>query len=287
MTEAYLHFIWKMKRLPFHQLKTIDDKPLLVYQTGVFNQHESGPDFFNARIALDGIEWAGQIEMHLKSSDWYAHHHDSDQAYNNVVLHVVYEHDSEVFVNGSKIPTVELKDVIDWKHYDFWISFNKSMREIPCENGISQIDFMYVHAMMHRALIERLNRKYGELMYTFSDFSEEAILYVLIARAFGAKVNAIPFELLTNQLPLSVLKRLDKTQRKTSILIASGLFQQEHDEDHFVSNRLHQSIWKRKGLRPASHPEYRVKQFAAFVSNCDFELLSQFVSPLEAKMYIQ
>jgi hypothetical protein len=92
MKEKYLHFIWKNKRLPFHLMTTTAGKAIRVLNVGTYNT-ASGPDFFNGQIELDNVVYNGNIELHIKSSDWIAHKHQFDAAYDNVILHVVYEHD--------------------------------------------------------------------------------------------------------------------------------------------------------------------------------------------------
>ena len=112
MREDLLHFIWRHNKLPTNQLCTTDDEPVLVKSIGIQNRH-AGPDFFNASVTIDGQLWAGNVEMHLKSSDWYAHHHEIDKNYDNVILHVVWEDDVVVFrKDGSKIPTLEMRNFI-------------------------------------------------------------------------------------------------------------------------------------------------------------------------------
>jgi hypothetical protein len=112
MIESYLHSIWSKNRVPFHLMKLSDGRDFIIKSNGKYN-HESGPDFFNGEVFIDGILWRGNIEIHVKSSDWYLHKHHFDKAYNNVILHVVYVHDQDVYINNKKIPTLELKEIID------------------------------------------------------------------------------------------------------------------------------------------------------------------------------
>lgn len=288
MTEAYLHFIWKLKRIPFHLLKTTNGKQIQIVNNGIYNSNESGPDFFNARIIYEGIEWAGQLEMHIKSSDWYKHNHQHDPAFDNVIVHVVYEHDKEVFINGKSLLTIELKPYIDEKHYQQWEQFAYSMKAIPCENSLKDLDEIYLKSMMHRAVADRLTRKVNQLLYHAGDLTEDELLYFLIARAFGSKVNTMPFEFITHQLPLSLLKRMNKSLQRSLVIQSSGLFEQPETNLLAIptSKPLPSSVWKRKGLRPTSYPEKRVVQFAEFISRCDFELIVAYLHPKEAYEYV-
>ncbi|MGY8926429.1 MAG: DUF2851 family protein, partial [Flavobacteriales bacterium] len=115
MTEDYLHFIWKNKRIPKFDFQLKEHQILTIIDVGEYNEHESGPDFKFGAIQFEGIKFYGHIEMHVKSSDWYKHNHHLDRAYDNVILHVVYENDKEVIQNGFKIPVIELKEIIDDK----------------------------------------------------------------------------------------------------------------------------------------------------------------------------
>ena len=288
MTEAYIHFIWKLKRLPFHRLTTTEGKPLSILHNGIHNLSESGPDFFNARIVCEGMEWAGQIEMHIRSSDWYKHKHHTDEAYDNVILHVVYEHDREILLNGTTLPTVELKNLIDKAHYARWEQFANAMKDIPCEDSLNDIDVIFLKTMIHRAITDRLNRKTDQLLYLHGNPDNPSVLYYLLACAFGTKINALPFELLTNQLPFTFLQQFSRPAQKRLLLQTSGLYNSS-GEDLFPLP-LHiqviaPSLWKRKGLRPTAFPEKRILQFAEFISNCDFELLAAYLSPNEAYDY--
>ena len=114
MKEDFLYYLWKFQKFDSECLRTSEGEPLQIISTGSQNDL-SGPDFFNAHLIITGIKWAGNVEMHLKSSDWYLHHHETDPAYDNVILHVVWEHDENIFRrNGSLLPVFELKNIVDF-----------------------------------------------------------------------------------------------------------------------------------------------------------------------------
>src|ERR1051326_6786532 len=112
MNESFIHYLWQFQYFDRNALRTAEGEPLRVLKTGTPNNN-AGPDFFNAKINIDGIELAGNVEIHIKSSDWFAHHHEKDSAYNNVILHVVWENDKPVAQNDVSIPTLELKNKVD------------------------------------------------------------------------------------------------------------------------------------------------------------------------------
>ena len=113
MQEDFLHYIWKHKKFQFQNLQTTAGEIVFITSVGQHN-FNSGPDFFNAQLKIGDQLWAGNVEIHIKSSDWFLHNHEQDRAYDNVILHVVWEHDTEVFrKDNSPIPTLQIKDFIE------------------------------------------------------------------------------------------------------------------------------------------------------------------------------
>lgn len=292
MREDYLHQIWLSKRLPMHQLALVDGRKLNVLKTGWHN-HESGPDFFNGSIEIEGIQWNGNIEIHIKSSDWYAHKHQEDRAYDNVVLHVVYQFDKLVYIGNEEIPTLELKPFLDQKHWFSYDTLMKNSTWIPCENQLSQVDSLYYLKQIESALIERLERKSALLHRRFqslnSDFNQ--LQYEVLAQAFGNKVNSIPFVELAHRMPIKVIWREGKEMIPNLLLGAAGFLESHRDfsanqrmqldwkflriKHNFQSMEI--SSWKFKGVRPKGFPPIRITQFAHFLSafEHDFNLVEK------------
>ena len=271
MNENYLHFLWKTKRLPFHIIKTCCNQEIIIKHVGFHNTHESGPDFLNGKIMIDGLEWCGNIELHVKSSDWYLHKHQYDLAYNNVILHVVYENDRDVIINGSKVPTIELKPFIDWNHFDCFQRFGAGHDKINCAKSLPMVNRIYIESMIERAIVDRLNRKVFFLYHNELASEPQQVLYLLLARAFGGKVNQLPFEEMTNRLPISLLKRMSYREQYDVLIATSNVF--DRNDSSIKENRVAREAWKRKGLRPPSFPEIRVKQFSELVRYFDFNLI--------------
>lgn len=268
LDETYLHFLWRSKRLPFHQLKLSNGASFQLISEGVYNAFESGPDFSCAQLRLDGIHWVGNVEIHMRSSDWYAHGHHLDNAFTNVILHVVLIHDCEVFVHGLPIPTLELKSVIDQEHLlHHKVTLNSA---IPCAQLVQTQKELPFFELLNPSLKFRLDRK------TKANFSSGTnlmqLFYVSIARCFGSKVNDLPFEVLANQVPWRLLMELDTNQRFVAVVAASGFFPAISDE--MISNEIipiDAHWWKRKGQHATSQPHKRVVQFAAFVSQLSID----------------
>lgn len=286
MDEHYLHLIWRTKRLPMHLLKTTNNEPLEILHIGVYNT-ASGPDFFNGRIALNGIQHSGNIEMHVKSSDWYAHGHQDDRAYDNVILHVVYEHDRLVFIEGVPIPTVELKELIDRKHYEQTKQFRDRRTTIPCSGQLHDCPPPVFWQQVSSALWQRLNRKAEEVgvMARTVGNAPEQVLFHLMAKAFGMKTNALPFQELAHRIPFKRIIRSNRKAVESIVFGASGLLSEIvpdtlyvdelAGEWHFQSHKfqIHPSnaaAWHFKGCRPTGFPTVRLAQFAAFIDRMNW-----------------
>lgn len=301
MKEDYLHQIWLTKRFPCNDLYTVDGKPIVIHKTGWHN-HESGPDFFNGCIELDGITWNGNIEIHIKSSDWYAHKHQHDDAYKNVILHVVYTHDQDVLIDGEEIPTLELKPLLDSKHWSSYDSLIKNTTWIPCESQISLIDPFFVSMQVEQALVSRLARKSELLEKRFQLLGRnlQQLQYEVLAQAFGAKINAMPFVELTQRMPIKTIWREGKTASQTLLMGAAGLLTQIDNQElkkirdewkfyvlKYRFDSMEKSSWKKKGLRPSGFPEIRIKQFSQLVNqtNNDFSFFDKTIQ--ELKVFFQ
>lgn len=290
MKEQYIHLIWKMKRLPFHQMKLTNGSSFQVIDPGVYNRTESGPDFQDAKIKIDGIIWVGPVEIHVHSSDWFKHGHQYDNAYNNVILHVVFNSDSEVIQAERKIECLELKSFIDFNHYS---TFKDRFIEhsITCCKFLPSIDSVYIRSMIDRAVISKLERKYVEICQLHLT-DDENVLFRLLARAFGTKVNELPFDELAIRLSQNSFKIMNRSLKKKVICLVSGLFTPETALELYSNGFDHQIIkhseiglmashsWKYKGLRPRTFPDVRVRQFAEVIAKMDFNL---FMNPIDAK----
>ena len=283
MTEAFLHHLWKLKIFNSGKLKTIEGESLEILKTGQHNS-DSGPDFFNAQVKIGDTHWAGNVEIHLKSSDWKNHFHDQDAAYDNVILHVVFEHDGTVMrKNGSRIPEFELKNQFDerlWRNYQ---SLLQSNQWIACQHLISKVDPFTLNNWIDRLLIERLENKTGVLFSSLQSNNSnwEETFYQHLARNFGFRLNALPFEMLAKSLPVSCLaKHHDRLLQLEAMLFGqAGMLEKSMEDDYpnelkqeyvFLKKKfglepmaLHQ--WKFLRLRPVNFPTIRIAQFAQLV----------------------
>lgn len=159
MKEKYLHYLWKNKLIPFHKLKLADQLPFKVIYPGDYNEFDSGPDFLNARIEIGDVLFVGNVEIHIKSKDWYNHRHQIDPAYNTVILHVVLVNNCEVTIDGKSVPTLELNGYIDWQHFEKYKNMYSLKTEILCGSQIKDLPEIYLISSLEKSLYEKLERK--------------------------------------------------------------------------------------------------------------------------------
>ena len=209
MKEDFLHYVWQYKKFDFSNLTTAAGELLTITNCGNYLQ-QTGPDFFNAQIVIGNQKWAGNIEIHIKSSDWYLHHHEKDSNYDNVILHVVWEHDTPVFrKNNSEIPVLELKKYVSKEILENYKALTSPKAWIYCESQIANIDKFVFKNWQERLFIERLERKYIPieqlLLETENDW--EAILFCMLAKNFGLNTNGETFLKIAKSIPFSIVRK--------------------------------------------------------------------------------
>ncbi len=285
--EDLLQFLWERQLFDRAALRTTAGLTVEVLNPGRI-QTNSGPDLSDAQIRINGQLWAGTVEVHLRSSDWNLHGHQYDPAYENVVLHVVYEHDAEVRTcNGHLIPTVELMPRIPSSTIALHYALMREEGFVPCASRLHRMDKGRIGPWLERVLIERLERKTGDVAALYQQLNGDAseMVYHLLARAFGLKVNAEPFGMLAHALPLrTLLKYRDEALRTEALLFGqSGLLQMDFvDEyprrlqhEHALLVHMHglrpapTAAWKFGRMRPVNFPTIRIAQLAQLLMRCD------------------
>ncbi len=297
MKEELLQFIWQSKVLLKESLITVDGRPLHIHHPGILNT-DAGPDFFNAKVKIGDTLWAGNIEIHLQSSDWKNHRHQTDKKYNNVILHVVYHHNAQVYYdNGNPIPTLELKNIISPNTLKNYHQLQLNQNTIACEKIFELPPSPVLISWLERLLIERLEEKCAQIesLLIKNNNHWEECFYLLTARYFGMKTNAQAFEWLAQNLPLSVLAKHKNnlTQIEALVFGVAGFLKESH-KDEYISimkqefdllktkynlTPIDKSIWKFARTRPANFPTVRLSQFASLIFHSS-HLLSRI---LEAK----
>ncbi|RUT72968.1 DUF2851 family protein [Ancylomarina longa] len=282
MTEEFLQFIWKYSLFSEKNQYSTNGVEIDILEVGKHNR-DAGPDFFDARVMINDVVWAGNVEIHVKSSNWNSHHHDSDSAYNNVILHVVYDFDEDIYTKeGRLLPCLQLDfNAVLFDNYKALIS---SKKWIPCFDEIRQVKQFFIRNWLDRMLVERLERKSYEINKALdrNSFSWEETFYQIIARYFGMKVNAEPFQQLARSIPLKFMARQKNSllQIEAFLFGQAGLlnkpdctdeyYQKLVSEYRFLSGKYKlQSLpaerWKWLRLRPANFPTIRIAQFAALI----------------------
>ncbi|OAB25973.1 Protein of unknown function [Flavobacterium fryxellicola] len=209
MKEDFLHYLWKFKKFDALNLRTFNDEEITIINVGQYLEL-AGPDFFNAQITIGNQKWAGNVEIHLKSSDWYVHHHEMDSAYENVILHVVWEHDTEIFRNNNtEIPVLELKKYVDPATIQNYQSLLAPKSWIFCEKQIKEVDEFVFKNWQERLFFERLERKSKPIFDLLEQTSQdwEAVLFSLLAKNFGLNTNGDAFFKMAQTIPFSIIRK--------------------------------------------------------------------------------
>ena len=190
-----------------------DGQSVTVFHPGNHNHH-SGPDFEESKIKVGTIEWVGQVEIHVNSSDWMQHKHQDDPAYENVILHVVWNHNREIMIKEEPIHTLELKNLVDPDLIQLYQQYFKSKTEILCSNQLSKVTSPIKQSMLDRVLVERLESKASELTLKMkknrNDWEEAT--YCLLLQNFGFSTNKEAFIRLSELLPFATLKKVLQSQ---------------------------------------------------------------------------
>ena len=280
MVEDFLHFVWEHKLFNLNELKTVEGEHVTIYFSGSHN-HSSGPDFSEAQITIGDTKWVGSVEIHLKSSDWLKHGHSGDSAYNNVVLHVVFEDDHEILNDEQqKIPTVELKGRISAHVIKNYETLKRSRSKIPCENSIADFSAITRSAWLSRMIVERLERKTNdvELIFNQSGQNWQQTYYSLVAACLGQNNNKLPMLELTRKLPHNIIsKQADDTERTEALMLGvAGFLKGDFNVDYVSKLQSEYSfqkkknsltevsqVWKTGRIRPENAPIRRVAQLSA------------------------
>ena len=281
MQEDFLHYIWKHKKFRFNNLETTTGESIVVTSVGQHN-FNSGPDFFNSKIKVGDQLWAGNVEIHIKSSDWFLHSHEQDQAYDNVILHVVWEDNTEVFrKDNTPIPTLQLKDVVDVTMLNNYEKlFAKQNKWINCENDFPSTDDFVLSNWLERLYLERLERK-SETINTLLVASKndwESVFFKMLTKNFGLKVNGESFFSLAQSIDFSIIRKIQSNPQVLEAFLfgQAGLLEQDVEDAYYLDLKNEYKFLKQKfglhnnqvlplqffRLRPLNFPTIRLSQLA-------------------------
>ncbi|MCM4159722.1 DUF2851 family protein [Antarcticibacterium flavum] len=283
MKEDFLHYIWKFKKFNPGLARTVHGDPVTLIDPGMANVN-SGPDFFNAKLKIGEQLWAGNVEIHIKSSHWYEHHHEKDEAYDNVILHVVWEDDLEIYrKDNSLLPVMELRDIISpatFQNYrELLLAPNASW--INCEGSFHSFEEFDLQNWLERLYLERLEAKSKVLLELLKKYENdwEAVLFRLIAKTFGLKVNGSAFLSMAQSFDFKVVRKCRDSLLSLEALFLgqSGLLEEEVEDVYFKELKKEHLYLKKKyrlenkyverpkffRLRPDNFPGLRLAQLAA------------------------
>ncbi len=315
LKEDLLYHIWQ-HRLFEAPLLDLDEKMVELVDPGLLNR-DAGPDFFNARIRSEGILWVGNIEIHRKASEWYQHKHHLDQAFDNVILHVVLDTDCQIANSkGRVIRTVKMQIPPNLRmRYELLM---ETPAFIPCWKEIDRIEKEPMNLWLERLFVERLEQRLNWVIEVHAKFKGDwnEVLYLSMARAFGQKVNADPFEILARSVSFKRIQEfcedliskeallfgmaglLDETENKQ--LCENGLQGGESPRDPYYSElcarftclrnkmEIHPMdtfLWKFLRLRPDNFPTIRISQLA-FSLDKHPELFSELIGQTDPVDFI-
>jgi hypothetical protein len=283
MQEALLHYIWGQSLLEDTEYIADTGEKIKIIEPGKQN-HDGGPDFTNAKIRIDGTLWAGNVEIHIKSSDWQNHGHQNDAAYDNVILHIAENFDNKCFSHSQRrIPTIRLNfsREIEYK-------YNKlvnSLGLISCSDSLAGLDRSLLSFWYSALAIERLYSKTRIIMNTLSKSgnSWEDAFYIHLARGFGLKINSVPFELMAKSTPLKILLKLSNNLTRLEALLFGqagflnckpvdsyqALLQTEYKflRNKYRLKNIEVHLWKFLRLRPYNFPTIRLAEFSSLLYN--------------------
>ena len=287
MKEEFLHYLWKYGLYDPDSLVDDEGNVIAVINPGEYNR-DSGPDFFNARILIAATEWAGNVEIHTKSSHFNTHGHNSDHAFDNVILHVVAENDKRVFNSrGEELMTVEIR--FNNALYEKYSDLINNPCVIACQDAIGNFDRFHLRHWLHSLLVERLQAKSDAVMKIFAETGSDwdETFYRTLSRYFGFRVNTEPFEMLAASLPFKIIRRHSDNRFQieallfgTAGMLEEGLFRDALSDRYYkdlvkeyriLSSKyslqpIHGWLWKFCRLRPVNFPTIRISQLAALLS---------------------
>lgn len=298
--EKILQYIWQHRLWRSDDMTTNDGRHIRVLDPGLLNT-DAGPDFFNAKVQIDGQTWVGNIEIHVRATDWKRHGHNADKAYDSVILHVVQKDDAPVYrTNGERIPQLVLD--VSPRFNESYNALVNAHCELPCASGIAQVPHITITEWIEGLAFERLHTKVERLQALYDQFhgSWEDVCYVTLARNLGFGINNEAFERLARRSPLRLLnKHSDSLLQIEAFLFGqAGLLtdgiadndaycRQLRSEYAFLANKfslehLEPEVWKTFRIRPQNFPFRRIAMLAQYVYG-GFKLMANLLSAPDEK----
>lgn len=305
MKEEILHFVWQYRLFDHQDLSTSEGQTIDILHTGRYNT-DAGPDFIDARIRIGGMLFAGNLEIHVNAADWEHHMHHRDAAYNNVILHVVYEGNAveAKLQNGQKAPVLKLMGRIEASLLEKYEMMRNSMDIIPCANRLKFLPESFsLSSWLDRLLIERLQAKTlmveAILKQTTNDWDQVA--FQLLATYYGSAINKEPFSRLAQSIPLKILQKhlSNPTQIEAFLFGQAGMLETDFLDEYpkslqreyrylrklYALKPIESHNWKFFRIRPANFPTIKIAQLGSLLINVPnlFDQLLQKPNPSAIK----
>lgn len=305
MNESFLHYIWQFQYFDKTDLRCSTGEEILVIKPGFRNSH-AGPDFYDANLKLGNIEWAGSVEIHINSSGWREHKHQDDAAYENVVLHVVWEENEKILrKDGTVLPTLELRPRVASSFLLQYKRIVHSKTRIPCANAIHNVSDLIRISMLDKALMARLEKKASAILVALdkNNGDWEETCYQMLCRNFGFKVNTDPFLQLAQALPYRMLmKHGDHLEQMEALVFGqAGFLRETINDDYYLllkreysllrkkyslaNRQMYKAQWRFLRLRPANFPTIRMAQLTSVLYH-QKNLFSKIISAASWKALI-
>lgn len=295
--ERLYHYLWKTG-IPGSSLRDVDGARIEVIDPGVHN-FDSGPDFFNSKLRINGVEWAGNVEIHVKASDWFRHGHSSDPAYNNVILHIVGVSDKRVKrPDGTLIPQVEF--TFPEKFYHTYLVLSQEQENVKCASLLSSLPDLNKTDWLESLAIERMQQKAEKVkeIHRQHNGDWEQTCFILLSRGMGFGLNGDPFEMLAKSIPLKILHHHSDNPLQleailfgqagmldSSLYIFDEYYQGLCREYYFLARKyglrpMRSGIWKYARTRPQNFPHRRIAFLASAAKN-GFSLFSKLLEGIK------
>lgn len=284
ISEELVHFIWQFRFFDQFDLYTQAGEKVSILDVGLPNSN-AGPDFLYARLRIAEQEWHGHVEIHVDAKDWGRHSHHEDSAYNNVVLHVVWNgYGLFLREDGTSIPTLQIGERVDSNLLDKYRALKESKLWIPCQNQLKDVNTLVKTQLLQRQLVERLGYKYSLVYDLLNETAHdwEHVLFALVCRSFGMKVNAESFMDLGKILEHVLFRKYQCDLMKLEAMVfgQAGLLHSAHEDSYVKELRneyaylkkihklreLKPIVWRFMRMRPYNFPTFRIAQFVSLYS---------------------
>ncbi len=281
--EYLLQYIWNLRLLPQRGIFTTCKREIRIVHPGQLNLND-GPDFLDAEILIENEIWFGHVEIHINSSDWIAHGHNEDPRFENVVLHVVLDHDCDIYYpDNSVIPTLEIRKILPKNFTSTYLALIYNSKNLPCTNLQSEVSDLHFSKWMETLAIERMENKVSRFLDSLKEAAGdwEECIYRTLMIGMGGRINKHGFETLAENIPLKILRHHSHNLRELEILLLgqAGLLNNliDEEEPHIITSTFNHfkakyglepmkpQLWFKKGARPANQPANRIRQFCKFL----------------------